>query len=136
MDIERLKHQHADILTRIDKLRELAHAGVQKNAKLIAQQVKQLGAVVNLHLAIEDRIVYPAAQKSDDAHVAQLGERYQHEMTGIANAYIRFTSKWSDEKNVVGEPDEFRQAANTVLKNVYQRMRREDHEFYPVIETL
>jgi len=136
MDIARLKHQHTDILARIDALRKLAHDGVEKNARLIAQQVKQLGAVVTLHLAIEDRIVYPAARKSDDERVALLGERYQEEMTGIANAYIRFTSRWSDEKHVSAEPNEFRRAANTVLKEVYQRMRREDAEFYPVIERL
>lgn len=136
MDIDRFKHQHVDILRRIDALRTLAHSGIETNSRLIAQQVKELGKVVTLHLAIEDRILYPAVQKADDAGIAAMGKAYQEEMKGIANRYIRFTNQWSDPARVAAEPDEFRAAANTVLKNVYQRMQRENREFYPAIESM
>ena len=136
MDIERFKRQHVEILQRIDGLRKLAHAGVEANADSIAQQIKELGKVVTLHLAIEDRILYPAVQKAEDAQVAAMGAAYQDEMKGIANRYIRFTNQWSDAKRVAAEADAFRAAANTVLKDVYLRMQRENHEFYPAIESI
>ncbi len=136
MDIERFKQQHIDILQRIDALRSLVRKGIETNAGFIAQQVHELGTVVKLHLAIEDRILYPAAVRAEDAHIAAMAETYQHEMKGIANAYIRFTLKWSDAGKVAAEPDGFRADANTVLKDVYQRMQRENHEFYPAIESM
>lgn len=136
MDIDRFKHQHVEILQRIDTLRQLAHSGILSNSYSIAQQVKDLGKVVTLHLAIEDRILYPAVQKAEDAAIAAMGTAYQEEMKGIANRYIRFTNKWSDPARVAAEPDEFRAAANAVLKDVYQRMQRENREFYPAIERL
>lgn len=136
MDIDRFKHQHVDILRRIDALRKLTHDGIVENSYAIAQQVKDLGKVVTLHLAIEDRILYPAVRKAADADIAAMGETYQEEMKGIANPYIRFTHKWSDPAQVAAQPDSFRDAANTVLKNVYQRMQRENHEFYPAIEAM
>lgn len=136
MDIDRFKHQHTDILQRIDALRKLTHGGVAANSHSIAQQLKELGKVVTLHLAIEDRILYPAVQKAEDAHIASMGAAYQEEMKGIANGYIRFTQKWSDAARLASEPEAFREAANTVLKNVYLRMQRENREFYPAIERL
>ncbi|NLC36180.1 MAG: hemerythrin domain-containing protein [Alcaligenaceae bacterium] len=136
MDIQRFKHQHVDILQRIDALRKLAHGGIQTNSHTIAQQVQDLGKVVNLHLAIEDRILYPAVRKTADARIAAMGQAYQEEMKGIANRYIRFTNTWSDPARVAAEPDAFRDAANTVLKMVYQRMQRENREFYPAIENI
>lgn len=136
MDIDRFKHQHVDILQRIDALRKLTHAGIAENSRAIAQQVRDLGKVVTLHLAIEDRILYPAVRKAPDARIAAMGETYQEEMKDIANPYIRFTHKWSDPAQVAADPDSFRDAANSVLKNVYQRMQRENMEFYPAIEQM
>ena len=136
MDIDRFKDQHVDILQRIEALRRLAHSGIMSNAHSIAQQIKDLGKVVTLHLAIEDRILYPAVQKANNAGIAAMGSAYQEEMKGIANRYIRFTQQWSDPTRLAAEPDAFRAAANTVLKDVYQRMQRENREFYPAIERM
>lgn len=136
MDINRFKHQHDDILQRIGRLRKLAHAGIEVNSFPIAQEVQALGKVVTLHLAIEDRILYPAVQKAEDSRIAAMGVAYQEEMKGIANRYVRFTNQWSDAAKVAAEPEAFREAANTVLKDVWQRMQRENHEFYPAIERM
>ena len=136
MDIDRFKHQHVDILERIAALRRLSHGGVQANATQIAEQVKQLGSVLALHLAIEDRILYPTVRKAADPEIARMGETYQTEMKGIATAYQRFTRRWSDAAQVIADPEAFRLAANTVLKEVFMRMQRENREFYPAIEKL
>lgn len=136
MDIDRFKQQHVEILERIAALRKLAHAGVEANAQSIAQQVKELGALLTRHLAIEDRILYPAVQRADDPQISEMGAAYQREMKGIANAYIKFTNKWSVAANLTAEPRAFRDAANDVLKTVYLRMQRENHEFYPAIEQI
>lgn len=136
MDIQRFKHQHEDILRRIADLRNLVHQGIEANAQHIARQIHELGTVVKLHLAVEDRILYPAVRRAADARISAMGETYQEEMKGIANAYIRFTSKWSDAARLAAEPEGFRAEANTVLKTVYERMVRENHEFYPAIEAM
>ncbi|HLU79648.1 MAG TPA: hemerythrin domain-containing protein [Burkholderiaceae bacterium] len=136
MDIDRFKRQHVDILQRIRQLRILAHAGIPANAPRIAQGVADLGKVVTLHLAIEDRIMYPTVRQSADPELAAMGASYQEEMKGIANRYLRFTEQWSKADKVAAEPEAFRSAANSVLKDVFLRMQRENHEFYPAIERL
>lgn len=134
MDIDRFKHQHVEILQGIAELRRLAHAGIQSNARAIAARVAALSSVVKLHLAIEDRILYPAVQNTGNARLADMGRDYQDDMKGIASQYIAFSRRWSQADAVAAQPEAFREDANTILKTVYQRMQRENTEFYPAIE--
>ncbi|MDS1141150.1 hemerythrin domain-containing protein [Pusillimonas sp. SM2304] len=136
MDIDRFKHQHVEILQGIASLRKLAHAGIQENAHNIARQIVALSNIVKLHLAIEDRILYPALQQASNSRLAQMGQAYQDDMKGIANAYIAFSRRWSSAAAVAGQAEQFRIEANSVLKVVHARMQKENTEFYPAIETL
>lgn len=136
MDIDRFKHQHVDILSGIAALRKLTHQGVEDHAVDIAHELKALSAVVTSHLAIEDRILYPSIRRSGDAAMADMAESYQQDMKGIASAFINFARRWGSATALAKHPDDFRSEANTVLKNVHDRMIRENHEFYPAIEAL
>ncbi|MGB3287884.1 MAG: hemerythrin domain-containing protein [Burkholderiaceae bacterium] len=134
MEIDRFKHQHVEILQGIAQLRKFAHAGIKENANEIVQHLGKLTSVVSLHLAIEDRILYPTLQKGQDQHLAEMSRSYQDEMKGIANAYIAFARKWSKVAAVADKAEQFRQEANTVLKTLHTRMQKENTEFYPAIE--
>jgi len=134
MDISRFKHQHVEILEGIDKLRQLSRAGVKDNAKAIAARLNALSQVIIQHLAIEDRILYPRLERGQDQDLVELSRRFRIEMADVANPFINFSRKWEKAAAVAAKPEEFRKEANTVLRRVYERMRQEDREFYPVIE--
>ncbi|PJC99560.1 hemerythrin [Janthinobacterium sp. BJB1] len=136
MNIDKFKQQHLAILAAIDDLRQLARAGVASQAAAIAEQIVAMSGLIKLHLAVEQRYLYPAAQACGVATVASLGRRYESEMDGIAGAYLDFAGRWNTPVRLEAEPDAFRSEANTVLHALYQRMRREDHELYPAMEAL
>ena len=136
MDIDRFKLQHVEILGSIARLREHARAGIVDNAADIAALVVSMSSVVKVHLAVEDRMLYPAVQKQADPALAEMGRAYQEEMREIAAAYIDFSRRWNTAAQVAREPEQFRAQANTVLKAVYQRMQKENREFYPAIEAI
>lgn len=136
MDMTRFKVQHQEILNGIDTLRQLSRTGVQTNAQAIADNIASLSDVIIRHLAVEDRILYPAVQASDNPELAQMGRTYQKEMTGIANGYIAFSRHWSQAHHVRDDPDGFKEDANTILKAVYLRMQKENREFYPAVESM
>lgn len=136
MDIERFKHQHVEILDGIAGLRQFAHAGIKENALEIARGVTALSTVVKLHLAIEDRILYPALQQGTNARLAEMGHAYQEDMKGIASGYIVFSRRWGTAATIAENADQFRAEANTVLKALYSRMQKENAEFYPAIEAM
>ncbi len=134
MNIDRFKHEHEDILAQIDTLRALSHAGPAQHAGAIAQAIVAMSSTIRLHLAVEDRLLYPALQTAGDAALARLGARFQHEMGEIAGGYVEFARRWNTAERVAADPEGFRAEANVALRSVYERMRREDREFYPRIE--
>ena len=134
MNIDKFKHQHIDILSSIATLRALTHAGVESNAIAIAKGIVAMSGTIKLHLAVEDQVLYPALQRGDNAELARLGRQYQNEMALIASAYDAFARHWNTADSVRRDPQGFRDQANVVLRKVYERMQREDHDFYPRIE--
>ena len=129
-----IRYQHVDILSRIDQLRSLTHAGVEVNAAAIAQGIISFSSLIKLHLAVEDKALYPALQRSGDATLARLGQQFQDDMGPIAQAFDGFARRWNTAERLRSDPQGFRNDANTVLKRVYERMQRENREFYPRIE--
>ena len=105
-------------------------------ARDIAQELGALSRLVTQHLAVEDRILYPTLAQSGNQGVAAMSARYQQEMQGIAFKFINFARQWSDAAHLAKEPEGFRAEANTVLRGVYERIQRENREFYPAIEAL
>ena len=134
MSIDKFKHQHTDILHSIATLRDLTHAGVVPNAAEIARRIVAMSGTIKLHLAVEDQVLYPALQRGDNAELARMGRQYQSEMTSIASAYDAFARRWNTADGVRRDAQGFRNEANVVLRRVFERMQREDREFYPRIE--
>ena len=136
MNIDKFKHQHVDILESIDTLRNLAKAGAANNATEIARLIVAMSSTIKLHLAVEDRALYPALQRGHNPELARLGQQYQRDMGPIAQAYEAFARRWNRPESVRRAERDFRDDANRVLRMVHERMQRENREFYPRIEAL
>ncbi len=137
MNIDKFKHQHDSILGSIATLRDLARAGVDRHAEAIAQHIVAMSSTIKLHLAVEDQALYPALQRAGgDAELARMGRQYQQEMGRIARAYEGFSRRWNHAGSLRRDAEGFRRDANEVLRLVYERMQRENHDFYPRIEAL
>ncbi|MFS2002643.1 hemerythrin domain-containing protein [Duganella sp. CT11-25] len=136
MNIDKFKHQHIDILSAITDLRKLVQSGIANHAADIAQRIVAMSGIIKLHLAVEDRVLYPALEASGNSQLAGMGQKYRQEMDSIAGSYLNFAAKWNTPRQLAEEPEAFREEANQVLKALYDRMKREDREFYPAIEAV
>lgn len=136
MNIDKFKQQHVDILEGIASLRKLALAGVARNAAEIAQGIVTMSATIKLHLAVEDRALYPAVARSADADLARKGREFQEEMDAIAAAYEGFAKRSNNARSLELDERGFRDDANTVLRRVHERMQRENRDLYPRIEAM
>jgi hemerythrin-like domain-containing protein len=134
MNIDKFKQQHVEILSCISVLRTLVKSGISNNAEEIARMIISMSSIIKLHLAVEDKILYPALQSANNASLAKMGKMFQDEMTSIARAYLDFARKWNNASAVATHAEKFRSDANTVLRVLYERMRKENTDFYPVIE--
>lgn len=136
MNIDKFKHQHVDILASVGTLRNLVKNGITENADKICKQIISMSALIKLHLAVEDSVLYPALQNADNAAVAHMGRQFQNEMESIAAAYLKFARTWNSAASLSKDPETFRSDANTVLKVLHTRMQQENTVFYPAIEAL
>jgi len=134
MNIDKFKHQHIDILGAIAALRTLVQTGIEDHAAEIAQRIVAMSGLIKLHLAVEDKVLYPALEASDNTALARMSRHYRDEMDGISGAYLAFAGKWNTPRQLHDQPEAFRAEANQVLKTLYERMKKEDREFYPAIE--
>lgn len=136
MNIDKFHQDHASILSSVSQLRTLVQAGVAQNAGEISKVIVKISSVIKLHLAAEDRMLYPTLLSSDDPEVVKVGKSFQAEMGGIASAYVAFSSKWNLESKVAASPDAFRREANDIFKALHQRIQRENTELYPLAEEI
>lgn len=134
MNIDKFKQQHIGILGCIAALRQCTQAGIGANADEIARLIISMSSIIKLHLAVEDKILYPALQAGKNVALAKMGQRFQDEMKAIASTYIGFAGKWNTAASVSADPEGFRAAANHVLKLLHERMQKENTDFYPTIE--
>jgi iron-sulfur cluster repair protein YtfE (RIC family) len=136
VDIDRFKQQHVLILQAITRIRKIAQAGIAEHAEDIARELRRLQSTVALHLSVEDKILYPSLQRSQDRDIARMAKAFQDEMKPLADGFVQFVEHWASEQAVRDDPEGFRQGANTVIKALHQRVQRENSEFYPRIEAL
>lgn len=134
MNIDRFKQQHTEILSYIADLRACTRNGIAENATDISRLIVAMSSTIKLHLAVEDSHLYPALQNGNNRALANMGKRFQDEMTNIAADYLAFSRKWNSVTEVSVDPEGFRSDANRVLKVLHERMQKENTDFYPAIE--
>jgi hemerythrin-like domain-containing protein len=136
MNIDRFKQEHADVMNSVAVLRELVHTGVNEHAEEIVVQLLAMTGAIKLHLAAEDRVLYPALANASDPLVAQTSRMFQQEMGGLAGTLTAFVSRWNLAAKILQDPQGFRDEANAVFKALYMRVQRENRELYPMAEAI
>lgn len=136
MNIDRFKQEHADVMNSVAVLRELVHTGVNEHAEEIVVQLLAMTGAIKLHLAAEDRVLYPALANASDPLVAQTSRMFQQEMGGLANTLTAFVSRWNLAAKISQNPQGFRDEANAVFKALHMRVQRENRELYPMAEAM
>ncbi len=134
MNIDKLMGQHVAILHHVDDLRRLSRAGIADNAQKLASGVIAMTSLIKLHLAAEERALYPALQRSGTPALAQLGTRFQTDMGPIVKAFEVFARNWNTAQRIRDDAEGFRRAANDTMRCLWERVRLEDRDFYPQVQ--
>ncbi|WP_028840123.1 hemerythrin domain-containing protein [Thermomonas fusca] len=136
MNTSSIRSDHEALYASMDELRRLLATGVAESADALFVELRKLSATIKLHLAIEDRMLYPALANASDAQVAVIGKRFQHEMGGLAAAYEDFAARWDTTIRIGAEPERFRDEAACLLDALHARIQHEDRELLPLAESL
>ena len=128
-----------------DKHRELLELASQiigliekKNIVDDAAEMRQILAILagklRVHLATEDRHLYPLLLAHDDGAVRQCAEEFISEMGDIYTHFTEYIDRWPNAISIEEKPGDFVTETLGMLKRLAERMEREDNKLYPLAD--
>lgn len=135
--IEALRRQHeaaeemaAAIVATITAYRD------EYDAIPIARQIGKLNALLRVHFAYEDSILYPLMTGSGNRDATALARQFGDEMGMLADEFEEFVRRWSGPTVIAGMFDLFREEATVLFAALGARIERENDLLYPLAERL
>ena len=100
----------------------------------IARLIGKLNALLRVHFAYEDSILYPLLTRSGDGDAAALAYQFGDEMGALASEFEEFARRWSGPTVIAGMFDLFREEATALFASLGARIERENDLLYPLAE--
>ena len=132
----KFREQHVDILRLASELQKFGPEQLFRDAAAARSLLSRLLGRLSLHLAIEDRSLYPELKKSTDAKIASMGKRFETEMGGVADRMLAWGKHWSTPAAIQAQPDRFVAETAAIVATLKNRIHRENQELYPALDVL
>ena len=132
-----------DNLTR--QHRELVRTATQMFGWLDAKKLRTHGAhdayntlaslsgILNVHLAMEDRSLYPNLINHRDLQLRTLAQRFLNERAALRQRYDEYRATWSSASVIEGGAERFIDDTRAILGMLWTRMKMEDDVLHPEI---
>lgn len=104
------------------------------DAIAIARLIGKLNALLRVHLAYEDTVLYPSIICSGDAEAAALALKFSRETGSLAPQFEEFVRRWSGPSIIAAMFDVFREEATKLFAALGARIERENDLLYPLAE--
>lgn len=127
-----LRQQHAElgsVITAMQQALKERKPGADIRALLVT-----LSGKLSIHLAAEDRMLYPALQAAKDPAVAEMARRFAEEMGGLAVNFKTFTHTYVSGSVIDADRDGFVKAFQGVVDAVLKRVKAEEDTLYPAAD--
>ena len=105
-------------------------------ARTCALILGKMTGLLTVHLAAEDRSLYPRMEGSGDPDAARIARDFAAEMGGLAATYAEFAGRWRSGSAILGDVEGFRTEAALVLYALERRITRENDELYPLADRM
>ncbi|CAA7624968.1 EAL domain-containing protein [Magnetospirillum sp. SS-4] len=125
-------HQMRDMMGRIRDILDVAHVSLDPGA--VATILRELFGKFSIHLALEDRLLYPKLRSWPVPHLQAIADRFEVEMGGMKAEFDRYRRTWPGPQAISRDPARFVAETSTVLAALEQRINREDADLYPSFE--
>lgn len=132
----RFREQHVEILRLAADLQGVPEQQLRENAGPARKILSNLLGKLTLHLAVEDRSVYPQLQRSPNAAVASMAKRFEKEMGHIAGNVQAWSKSWPTAAVIQAEPRRFITETADIVTALKKRMQRENLELYAAVDAI
>lgn len=134
---DNFRKQHAEILTIAREINPLlSDTLTQAAAASILPLMSRLAGVVTLHLAMEDKSLYPQMTAHAAPSVRAISQRYSDEMGSLAAAFGAYMTNWQTTPQMMADPAAFSADSKAVINALSKRIHLEDTELYGLVDKL
>ncbi len=112
------------------------HLKTEEEAQNCARIIGKMTGILTIHLAAEDKSLYPRMISSKDPMAAQTARKFAKEMGGLSSTYSTFEAKWRSGSDIMAGLDEFQQEARMIIHALAGRIKRENEQLYPLADKL
>ena len=133
MNLQDMRHQHdaaeemaASIVAAIGGYRD------EYDAIPLARMIGKLNALLRVHFAYEDSVLYPRMAGSGDREAAGLAAQFEREMGMLARQFEEFARRWSGPTVIAAMFERFREEATALFAALGARIERENDQLYPL----
>lgn len=134
-EIERLRAEHAALVTLSDFLMEMVAAPHPPRTTELASVRGMFRDTLTRHLKCEDWALYPTLLAKGDPVVSGLAKEFVDEMGHIASDFAAYDARWTGEA-VAADWAGFCAETTGILHALAMRIEREDEDLYPLAEQL
>lgn len=134
---DNFRKQHAEILNIAREINALLSDTLSRaNAAAIRPLLSKMAGIVSLHLAMEDKSLYPQMTAHADPSVRAISKRYSEEMGTLAAAFGNYMSTWQTSQQMMDDPARFSADSKGVFNALSKRIHLENVELYALLDKL
>ena len=127
--------QHEDILRIAKEMSKLLDPNILgKDAQPVRSLLSTLSVKLKIHLASEDRSLYPELLNHKDANVKATTKKFMDEMGGISAVFVKYTEKWVSADTIQKNPNDFIKETEGLFSALAKRIEKENRELYPLVD--
>jgi len=134
---ENFRQQHKEMLQIANEISPLLKADqLTANANAVAQSLAKLAGKLNVHLSMEDKVLYPKLIEHQDPNVKSMANKFIDEMGKIKEVYAQYLNKWSSPEAIKKNPPDFINETKGIFEAISKRITKEDSELYALVDRL
>lgn len=131
-----LREQHKKALEIVSAIQaDLNPTKLAQDAQAISANLSKLSGTIGVHLAMEDKSLYPAMMGSANAEVKKAADKFSKEMGNIGAVFGAYTKKWN-AGTIKSDPNAFITETKQIISVLGDRIKREEAELYPLADKL
>jgi hemerythrin HHE cation binding domain-containing protein len=131
---DNFRRQHQELLAMVGEV-----AGKLKaepgDARGLRNLLSALAGKLTVHLAMEDKALYPRLAEAKVESARGLARSFQQEMGGLAQTFANYNQKWQADA-IKGDPGGFARETHAVFAAIGRRIGRENEELYPLADRM
>ncbi|MBN1468288.1 MAG: hemerythrin domain-containing protein [Fusobacteriaceae bacterium] len=121
--------QHKEISDVILNIKKLLNRDIENNSKEIALLINNLAGKLKIHLAMEDKYLYPSLKEV--LSKKEIAIKFEKEMGDISTVFTEFKNKYNTADKIITNISSFKTEISKIVNALEKRLTKEETELYP-----